>query len=148
MGDQFCRKPNRMKTYDYASIGMYFLTICSQDRICIFRDPKTFEFKDLGRSVQTGIDLIETKYIGVRVEKYVIMPNHVHILIELQQVSVSISTIVSQFKRFVSVQAGRTVWQKSFYDHVIRSEDDYQKVWRYIDNNPAKWTEDKYFSMN
>ncbi len=75
-------------------------------------------------------------------------PNRLHLILVLRDGSVnspSIHTIMQQFKRAVSIKIGKTVWQPRFYDHIIRSEREYQEIWKYIDNNPAKWALDKYY---
>ena len=63
----------------------------------------------------------------------------------LQCANATVSTIISQCKRYVTLRAGESVWQRSFYDHVIRGEADYQHIWEYMENNPAKWIEDRYY---
>ncbi len=57
----------------------------------------------------------------------------------------TVSRIIKQMKGYVSKKIGKSVWQKSFYDHVIRNENDYLEIWQYIDSNPAKWTDDKFY---
>ena len=93
--------------------------------------------------------MISEKYEKVSVDKYVIMPNHIHLIIVMQngrtQFSPTVSRIIKQFKGKVTKQVGFCIWQKSFYDHIIRDENDYLRIWEYIENNPYKWTEDKYF---
>ena len=78
------------------------------------------------------------------------MPNHVHLLVVLQSdcgrpVAVPmISHVINQFKGYASKQAGFSIWQRGYYDHIIRNEQDYLSVWNYIDTNPAKWAQDEY----
>ena len=57
----------------------------------------------------------------------------------------TVSQIVQQFKGSVSKQAGCSLWQRSFYEHIIRDERDYNEIWNYIDTNPLRWAEDKYY---
>ena len=85
------------------------------------------------------------------IKKYVIMPNHIHLIIMISNVidgrpedAPTVSRIMQQFKGAVSKKVGFPVWQKSFFDHVIHSEQEYAEVWRYIDENPLKWQEDEY----
>jgi REP element-mobilizing transposase RayT len=80
------------------------------------------------------------------------MPNHVHLILKIEHdingriiSAPTISTVVGQMKRKISKLAGFDIWQKSFYDHIIRNENDYQQIWQYIDNNPLKWKLDKYY---
>ena len=82
-------------------------------------------------------------YEGIRLEKYVIMPNHVHILLRYDgtpgTACPTVGQFIGTFKRFTKP----IPWQTRFYDHVIRDETDYLTKWQYIDNNPAKWAEDE-----
>ena len=87
--------------------------------------------------------------------KYVIMPNHIHMIIEIltedgsmwaSTPTQSVSQRVRSFKTLVSKESGVSLWQRSFYDHVIRSEADYLSIWQYIDENPAYWAEDEYYT--
>ncbi len=103
--------------------------------------------------MDTAIRDIPNYYPAVRVDKYVIMPNHVHMILALgesgRMISAptkSVSTIVGQMKRISSKLAGRPLWQKGFYDHIIRTEPDYLRLWQYIDLNPLKWEEDEYYA--
>lgn len=90
-------------------------------------------------------------YDGITVDKHVIMPNHIHMIIAITakggrtQFAPTISRIVKQFKGSVSKQLGHSIWQRSYYEHVIRNEADYLEIWQYIDGNPSKWVDDKYY---
>ena len=94
-------------------------------------------------------------YEHIIIDKYVIMPNHVHLIILVENGASGTSpptkqhSVISQFistlKRFVNKEIGYNIFQRSFHDHVIRDQDDYLKIWNYIDENPAKWQEDKYY---
>ena len=106
-------------------------------------------------------------YANVDVQRYVIMPNHIHLLIRIipdedinmdgpsgrsvptikpssSGVSV-ISGLIGTFKRFFSKQTGENIWQNRSYDHIVRNDTDYKNIWNYIDSNPGKWFEDKYY---
>lgn len=104
-----------------------------------------------GLSVETAINNISKNYQNVTVDKYVIMPNHIHIIILLQEndgrtlLAPTISNIVKQMKENVTKCIGISFWQRSFHDHIIRNEQDYQKIWEYIDTNPVKWETDCFF---
>ncbi len=94
---------------------------------------------------------MNTVYECVFVDNYVIMPNHIHLLIRIEndsrrtQFAPTVSRIIKQFKGSVTKQLGMSVWQKGFYDHVVRDEYDYQVRWQYIDENPPKWAEDELY---
>jgi len=59
----------------------------------------------------------------------------------------TISTVIQQTKGYITKQIGFSVWQKLFYDHIIRGEKDYKEIWEYIDNNPLKWELDRFFTL-
>ena len=155
------RKRGRLPEFDYSVAGYYFITICTKDKrklLCDFDvGARSAHLSEVGKTVERAIKQIGERYQAVEVNKYVIMPNHIHMILVIQSSvedngramqtvrAPTISTVVNQFKGFVTKQVGFSIWQKSFYDHVIRNEDDYLGIWRYIDDNPAKWAEDKYY---
>ncbi len=74
------------------------------------------------------------------------MPNHIHWILEKRKVSdISISRSVKQYKGYVTKEIGEPIWQRSYYDHMIRDEKDYLRIWKYIDENVIKWDKDKYY---
>ena len=88
---------------------------------------------------------IPDHYSGVQLVQYVVMPNHVHLLLLLSNSDVSVSQVVQQLKRMASVRIGQPVWQKSFHDRVVRNAREYKKIMEYIDNNPLRWELDRYY---
>ena len=76
------------------------------------------------------------------------MPNHIHFIIKTTggHGGPPLQDIIGRMKSFTTKQYGKTLWQRSFYDHIIRDEADYLRIAEYIQNNPAKWTEDKYYT--
>ena len=156
------RKQNRIPEYDYSAPGAYFVTICTQDRRCILSNitvgaatsrPPEVILTSYGEIVDLAINRIPTVYPGVSVDHYVIMPNHVHMILRIcsgedgrQIAAPTVSTVIGQMKRWASVRAGAALWQKSFHDHVIRNEEDFREIWDYIDTNPARWAEDRYYT--
>ena len=149
----FRRKRNRLASYDYSADGVYFLTACSIDRLPLFgeivRDERSDEVQvvltDTGSLIDGSIRSLASVFSGVSVLKYVIMPNHVHLLVQLYKAQVSTSSLMNYFKGHVTRLAQKHIWQKSFFDHVVRNEADMQRIWKYIDSNPAKWQEDRYY---
>jgi len=107
------------------------------------------ELSKTGQIVNDGINNIEAIYKTICVDKYVIMPNHIHMILVIKNGRTmrvpTISNVISQLKGYIAKQAGHPNWQKSFYDHIIRNETDHQTIWEYIENNPLKWTLDKYY---
>lgn len=92
-------------------------------------------------------------YPFLRVDKYVIMPNHVHLIVLIctdgdgrPQAAPTLGRVLNQFKGAVTKQNGSPVWQKGYHDHIIRNAEDYLRIWEYIDTNPAKWQEDCYYT--
>ena len=83
------------------------------------------------------------------VDKYVVMPNHIHMILWIESgppgaSAPTVSDAVGALKRLVNRRLGHDIWQRSFHEHVIRNEQDYREIWEYIDQNPAKWAEDRY----
>ena len=103
-----------------------------------------------GQIVEQAINNITSHYSNVIVEKYCIMPNHIHLLLlflpdENGRIisAPTLSTVIGQMKRWVSKEIGKSIWQKSYIDRIIDSDKAYEAVWQYIDNNPRKWHIDK-----
>lgn len=151
------RKKNRLQSFDYQTPGYYFITFCTNDRACLLGH--VTEADELRRSfavlsetgvvVDQAIRSIPAHYSGVALDKYVIMPNHVHLILVLRDTGKpcpSISRIVQQLKGAITKRLGRNIWQIHFHDHVIRNEHDYREIWQYIDNNPTKWSLDRYYT--
>ncbi len=151
------RKRIRLKDYDYASEGYYFITICIKNRlellgkihnICRGGNLPSAKIKltHEGKVVQKFIEAISSIYNNVIIDEYVIMPNHIHMILVLENNNgKDISKIIGQFKRNVSIELKYSIWQKLFYEHIIRNEKEYYKIKEYIQNNVARWNEDKYF---
>ena len=154
------RKPNRLTEYDYSTPNAYFITICTENRENLFWTdvgaiidrPDNVPLTNVGVIVRKSIEEIPKRYPAITVDHAVIMPNHIHLLLQIHtdadgrsMIAPTISTVVRLMKGNVSKQAGFSVWQKGFYDHVIRSEQDYLDIWNYIEGNPGKWTEDKLY---
>ncbi len=154
------RKPNRLNNFDYSTPGAYFVTICTKDHKCMLWDdvgasiarPQTHQLSKYGIIVEKAIRDIPAHYPAISVDQHVVMPNHIHLLLQINtdtdgrpMVAPTISTVVQQLKGVVTKQIGHSIWQKLFHDHVIRDERDYLKIWAYIDNNPARWKEDCFY---
>ena len=115
------------------------------------------ELTDCGKYVKQSISEINNHYKNIFVDKYVIMPNHIHMILVIENdvdkitgriiSAPTISVIVGQMKRWVSKQIGFSCWQKSFYEHIIRNEQDYKKICEYIEYNPDKWEYDTYYEQ-
>ena len=157
------RKPTRCKNFDYSSAGAYFITICVKDRKNLLGqivgtgvlDGPLNKLSDYGKIAERYILQLNDFYEHLSVDNFVIMPNHIHILLSVLKydgpsgtpvpTNNTISRFVSTFKRFCNKEYGRNIWQRSFNDHIIRNENDYLVRWNYIDSNPAKWCDDRYY---
>lgn len=153
------RKTNRLANYDYSQNGAYFITICVKDKEPILSEisktdlinPAKIKLSKIGIIIKDAIIKIPEQYNGVFVDNYVIMPNHIHLIIRIQNDSgriISVPTIIGSMKRYASKKVGTSIWQKSFYDHIIRDEADYLTKWKYIDDNPEKWEKDELYTEN
>ena len=148
----YSRKSPRMQHYDYSTENYYFVTICTHEKKCIFgkNDIKS----RAGAIAQRHIQKIEKHYNGAYVDKYVVMPNHVHmILVITKGGEVGLAQIVGQYKSGVTREVRKKqpdiqLWQRSFHDHVIRNQKQYEQIWTYIENNPHKWEEDCFYTEN
>jgi REP element-mobilizing transposase RayT len=154
------RKPNRLPEYDYSRAGCYFITVCTMEKQCLFWRavgadiirPEALPLTPYGQIAERCIRDIPVYYPYVTLHHWVVMPNHIHLLLEIgpldgRMISAptkSVSIIVGQMKRAVSKAVGRPIWQKGFYDHVIRDEADFLTRWNYIDTNSARWADSHY----
>ena len=158
------RKPNRIPHFDYSTPGAYFVTICTQDKAPLLStvvgggalDAPDVRLSRYGEIAQKYI-LSGNRIPGVTVDKYVIMPNHIHLILLVEETATAgtsrapsptnavIPHFVSTLKRFCHRDFGKIIFQRSYHDHVIRNEASYQKIWQYIDNNPTLWQEDCFY---
>ena len=157
------RKPTRLKDFDYSSDGYYFITICTHNKEALFSKivgqglaPAETKLSEFGKIANAEIKDLENRYENVRIDKYVIMPNHIHaiIIIEKETAGASpcptLSDVVCAFKSLTTrkcrlINPNQKIWQISFHDHIIRGEEDYLEVWNYIETNPQKWKEDCFY---
>ena len=154
------RKAARLEKFDYSTPGAYFITVCTKDRRCLLWEnvgatsgrPHDAVLSTVGQAVDRAIAGISTHYPAITVDKYAVMPNHIHILLRISSdkygrpmVAPTISTVIQQMKGATSKQAGFPLWQKGFHDHIVRGYTDYREIWKYIDENPLKWNQDILF---
>lgn len=154
MNDLPERKSIRIEGYDYSTPGAYFITICTANREKIFWNsvgadiirPQIVPLSTVGKIAEQGILQMAEHYENVVVDKYCIMPDHIHLILRIESdmdgrmiSAPTVSTVIGSMKRWVSKQIGRPIWQKSFYDHGIRNQQDYNEILEYIENNPLKY---------
>ncbi len=155
------RKQIRLENYDYSTPGGYFITICTKNRSNYFWNnvgasiarPREIPLNKNGKIVDSAIKNIEIIYQNITIDKYIIMPNHIHILLQIHSnndgrpmVAPTIERVIRQMKGYVTKKIGQSIWQSRFYDHIIRGEQDYKEIWQYIDTNPQKWEQDEFYT--
>ena len=157
------RRPNRLQDYDYSQTGYYLVTICARDRVNYFGgiEKGQMRLNEIGQIVTDCWWAIPEHFHNATLDEFVVMPNHIHGVVIIvgnadlrslphaNRSKMYLSKIVHGFKSSVT----RTVrkrwgnhsfgWQKSFYDHVIRNDEDLYRVRAYIQNNPLDWELDK-----
>ena len=166
------RKQNRLPDYDYSQEGSYFVTLCTQNRARLFEMETPAVGNDLRvtpgnergtahRPCPTKGNLIihkwvretENKFPDVTIDKYVVMPDHLHLIVTIKErhTGRSLPDVMRFFKTMTTNEYirgvkdgtltpfGGKLWQKSYYDHVIRNQQDYNEIWQYIENNPLKY---------
>lgn len=142
------RKNHRLKNFDYGEAYAYFITICTKDKKEILSEIKysadsfsaDVRLSEYGRIVEKHINGIVEHYPGVEKIKYVIMPNHLHLLIDISERNeTSVLQMIKAFKRSVTAETGVSIWQNMSYDKVIDSDKAYENIWQYIEDNPIKW---------
>ena len=104
----------------------------------------------MGKIAQEQIIDIPNHYEKVSVDHFVVMPNHIHMIIKLESDQYNLNQIIAQYKSGVTriireSVSDISVWQRSYHDHVIRNQREYEKIWNYIDGNPLKWNDDCFF---
>jgi REP element-mobilizing transposase RayT len=158
------RKSPRLNDYDYSKNGYYFITICTQDKACIlskiivgdgFHAVPTLELTQIGVEIQNAIAFINQSNKNIEIEKYIIMPNHIHLIVVLfgeeagGRGNPPLHSVIGQIKSYTNKRYNeimnttkQKMWQRSYHDHIIRGERDYLKIYNYIENNHLKWNED------
>lgn len=143
------RKIIRLNDLYYTKKGMYFITICTKNRIEILGQIKDKDIKltKEGKITRKLTQEIEKIFDNITINEYIIMPNHVHMIIEIKEEkeNVSIVKIIKKYKSNISQRLGYSIWQKSYYDHIIRDEKEYYIIKKYIQDNIINWKKDRYF---
>ena len=157
------RKSTRLKGFDYSTTTAYFLTICTHNRRSMLssfvgealRLPQLTRY---GEMADTWVKKIPEKYRGICLDNYVIMQNNIHLLLSIEKNdgsgdhSPTVTEVVGWFKYHLTKDInryrgtmGEKVFQRSFYDHVVRNCEDYYEIQKYIDENPLRWQLDKLY---
>ncbi len=159
-GEWIRRKETRLEKRDYSEDGIYFVTVCVKDKhrilwtyeSCVFDEltsPETPVFyTERGKAVKKAVLGIETAYPAVKVAEYSIMPDHLHLLLIFRSGmdksgramrAPTLSTLINQFKGAVTKEIGYSIWQKLFYDRIIRNQKEYAACVEYIRRNPYEY---------
>ncbi len=169
------RKTTRWNDGNYNAEGLFFLTICTLNKRCILSKivgtgvldgPKENDFENAhvvllpyGKIADKYIKQLNEFYENISVVDYVVMPNHIHLLLNIKREengpsrtpvptiqNSTVSRFVSTFKRFCNKEYGENIWQYRSYDHIIRNPKDYEEHVKYIYENPMRWQFDKLYS--
>ncbi|WP_407723212.1 transposase [Ruminococcus sp. JL13D9] len=160
----------RLQNYDYSQNGMYFVTVCTQNRANLLADVETVGAdpcvrpNTAGLMVERVLNKLCSKYQNIKIDCYCIMPNHIQFILFIHtdastggHMGPPLPEMVQWLKTQTTneyiklVKSGvlkpfdKHVWQRSFYEHVIRNENDLYETRRYIEGNPVNWIKDKYY---
>ncbi|MGE5329221.1 MAG: transposase [Deltaproteobacteria bacterium] len=161
------RRSIRLKGFDYSSGNSYFITICTKNRENYFGTVGArhwLALNEFGEMVKEGIKTIPLIYSNVSLDEFVIMPNHLHAIIMINQLiktgradvsplqkinSKTIGRIVGQFKSSMTKEMYTKglhgfAWQRNYYEHIIRNTEELNKIREYIIRNPFNWDQDEY----
>ena len=143
------RKKIRLQYWDYSHPGAYFVTLCTLGKKPLLsRIILTYDYAEV---VLTQFGTIAEKHLSriPGIDQYVIMPNHIHLIVCLDENStgrkLTLPQLIGSCKSCISRELGRSIWQRSYYEHVIRNTQDYLTHVKYIEENPINWIYDKYY---
>jgi REP element-mobilizing transposase RayT len=153
------RRSIRLRDYDYSLCGMYFVTICAHGSECLFGrvEEGKMHKNPMGVLVEEAWEAMFDYFPHAESNLFVVMPNHVHGMIDIHSevdvakssfgTSKTVGSMVRAFKSKVTMWARRNteiknVWQRNYYEHVVRDERDYNRIYEYILNNPEGWVKD------
>ena len=173
------RRSVRLKEYNYSLAGLYFITMCTQNRVCLFGNVRKGEMilNDAGKIIEKWYYELENKFPDIRCDAMIIMPNHFHCIIKNvgtdlvstekslaindiagEHIGSNLHRVVQWFKTISTNEYIRGVktkkwkpfdgklWQRNYWEHVIRNEDSYHAISDYIINNPTNWNKDELFN--
>ncbi|MBQ5592049.1 MAG: transposase [Clostridia bacterium] len=160
------RKRPHLKDYDYSSEGAYFVTICVQNRKKLLSRvvgrglaPAEIEYTKVGQIAKRQLLLLEERYSFLKIEKYVIMPDHIHAIIIFDEKTAGASPrptlfdVICAYKSLTTRECKKIypidkLFQTSFVEHIIRNQEDYNDRARYIEENPLRWLMKKHSAEN
>jgi REP element-mobilizing transposase RayT len=155
------RRSIRLKYFDYSSAGMYYVTICTQDRAKLFgeivRATLCNHSDNADKMIVKWLKEIENKFLGIHIDRFIVMPNHIHFIVCIQGgcTGPSLHEIVEWFKTMTTneyirgVKSGlyppfnKRIWQRNYFERIIRNDSEYQRISQYIEDNPTRWVENE-----
>lgn len=153
------RRSPRLPGYDYSQSGAYFVTFCTHQRTHLLGHVEAGQvcLNEAGAEVLRCHEALSERFLGIQLDEMVVMPNHVHAIIWLDGVRTgqapSLQAVVGAWKSLSARginqrrrMTGAPVWQQRFYDHIIRSETDLERIRLYIQQNPEKWVSDRFYN--
>jgi REP element-mobilizing transposase RayT len=154
------RKSLRIKYYDYSQPGGYFITICAQNKYCFFGDINQSEMvlNAAGQMAQEEWDNLCLRFPNITLDASIIMPNHMHavIIMEENDKKVSLGSIIQAYKSITTnnyihgvrnkgwLPFNKRLWQRNYFEHIIRNDQDLEMIREYIMTNPQKWDKDRF----
>ncbi len=148
MTKPYGRKDLRLQGYDYSQPGFYFITICTKDKRCLLGCIKDFQvsLSPTGSVAERCWLSLPIWFPGVTIDEFVIMPNHVHSILQIDDRPQSLKSIIGTFKSAVTRLArqeqtltNKELWQRGYFDHIVRSDQALFRLRKYIADNPAQW---------
>lgn len=150
------RRELRLKKYDYSSAGVYFVTIVTNFRKIMFGSVESNEvvLNLAGEMVQSELEILSTRFAGIKLGAFVVMPNHVHFNLEIEVPGINLGDVICAFKSVSKVRYiegvnhenwptfDKRLWQRGYYEHIIRDLTSLNQIIEYINNNPHRWPED------
>lgn len=147
------RRSPRQCGFDYRTAGVYFVTIVTQQRTCWFGriDQSTMRRSRFGDIARHEWLAIGNRHPSAALDAFVVMPNHLHGIVLLRRDGVvTLSEVVRSFKAATTLEIRRCgeprfAWHRSYYDHIVRDDEDMNRIREYIADNPARWTLDREY---
>jgi putative transposase len=145
----------RLKGYDYSRPGYYFVTICTHNKKnllgTVVEDNSScspyVELSNIGKQVESNLIKLPVIISSIVIDPYVVMPNHIHFVVQLTGMNdgLALPKLVGQFKSYTTRLYANVLWQRSFYDRIIRNEKEHLAICEYIQTNPLRWKLDRYY---
>ena len=141
------RRWTRLRPEVYNQNGLVFLTLCSDGKRPIFGciENDLLHPTPVGIMVSRQLELFHHRYEGLSIEQSVLMPNHLHMLLARTSDGIALGQFVNLFKGWSTRACGQPIWQKGYYDHLVRNVQDEMRIREYMVNNPRKWEWDKEY---